>query len=503
MMLVGLSQQRGRFERAFVLLTVLIVVMLSSMVAVSLLYSLRADVAAQTAGIGQEEGWSVAMSGVTRAIAIAQSSVETGEPAWQDNPAALQNQFVVKDGDDSWYFTVYSASETFGTDLRFGLADEAGKFSVYHTEPAWLAQLPHLDAALAQALVQGAPATNTFGDTNDIVANETTENNSISTNVSDEFDASTNGAAATGATEFPTSLSVAGDQAVSLDELFADAGLSPLLLYGEDANFNLRLDPNEDDGDISWPPDDANGQLDLGLQQYLTLVSYDPNVDSSGQPRVNLNDTNADLSQCGLSKATLNYVAALHQAGRQLVSPADLLNAEGDFTNSAGKKIHLTSAIDKDTLPNLLDHCTTRSQAQLDGLINVDTAPVSVLAAIPLIGRSTADNIVAERVGLSADERKTPAWLYQRGLVSADQFKKLAPFLTTRSWQFSFHCVAYAVPSGRYRVLSALVDVAARPPRILQLRDLTRFGFPVPLEVLQGQSASTTASVSGTGGGVF
>ena len=258
-------------------------------------------------------------------------------------------------------------------------------------------------------------------------------------------------------------MSGAADQAFSLDELFADAGLSPLLLYGEDGNFNLRLDPNEDDGDISSPPDDANGQLDLGLQQDLTLVSYDLNVDSAGQPRINLNETNADLSQCGLSKATLDYVAALHEAGRQLISPADLLNAEGDFTNSAGKKVHLTSGIDKDSLPNLLDHCTTTSQARLDGLINVDTAPVAVLAAIPLIGRSTADNIIAERVGLSAEERETPAWLYQRGLVSADQFKKLAPCLTTRSWQFSFHCVAYAVPSGRYRVLSVVVDVAAQP----------------------------------------
>ena len=182
MMRTAMVQSCERGERAFVLLTVLIVVMLSSMVAVSLLYSLRADVAAQTAGTEQEQGWSVALSGVTRAIALARSSVATGQPVWENNPAALQNQFVVKDGDDNWYFSVYSASESFGTELRFGLTDEAGKFSVYHTDPAWLAPLPHLDATLAQFLVQGTPATNGLGITNRVDTSEASESDSLSIN---------------------------------------------------------------------------------------------------------------------------------------------------------------------------------------------------------------------------------------------------------------------------------------------------------------------------------
>jgi type II secretory pathway pseudopilin PulG len=510
--------------QGFVLLTVLVVIMLSSMIAVSLLYSLRADVAAQTAGIEQEQGWAVAMSGIARAIAVAQQPGEDGMPMWHDNPADLQNQFVVKDGDDQWYFTVYSASESLGAELRFGLTDESGKFSVYHTDPNWLAKLPHLNAQLVQALLQGVPATNSLGgadsyggvdgalDTGPPVTGQSGAGPSDSgtpdaaplnddATPAESLGApgeSTNSSAPSTSSTWTTS-STTGDEALSLDQLFANAGLSPLLLYGEDVNFNLRLDPNEDDGDASWPPDDANGQLDLGLQQYLTLVSYDPNTDSSGHPRVNINDPKADLSQCGLPQATLRYIAALRQAGRQLASVADLFDAEGDFTNSAGRKVHLRSGINTGNLATLLDHCTTTNESRLEGLINIDTAPAAVLAAIPVLGQSLADNVVLERMGLNAEESRTPAWLCQRGLLNAGQFKKLAPFITTRSWQFSLHCVAYAVPSGRYRVVSAVVDVATHPPRILALRDLTRFGFPVPLGVLQGNGSETTASASSAG----
>ena len=37
------------------------------------------------------------------------------------------------------------------------------------------------------------------------------------------------------------------------------------------------------------------------------------------------------------------------------------------------------------------------------------------------------------------------------------------------------------MPSGRYRVLEAVVDVAAPAPRVVYLRDITRLGLPFDL----------------------
>lgn len=485
-------------SRAFVLLTVLVVVMLSSMLAVSLLFALKADVTAQTAGTQQEQAWNAAMSGVNRAMAVAQASVH-GEPAWQDNAAAFQNQFVGQDGDDQWFFTVYSASDSFTAEIRYGLTDESAKLNVYHADPAWLANLPHLNAELVQALLPGSDASAGTASTNGV---DTLDSTSASTARGGTNDPVADALASPASTATTATTAAPARPAGSLEELFALAGLDPQLLYGEDANLNLRLDPNENDGDAQWPPDDGNGQLDLGLQADLTLASYDLNVDSEGKPRVNLAQASADLTQSGLPQVTLDYLDAMKRAGQTLAQPADLLEAEGDFKDKSGKPVHLSSGINRENLATLLDRCTTTNATQLPGLLNVNTASREVLTAIPAIGEALADSIIASRQGLSAEEAQTPAWLYRRGLVSAEEFKKLAPMVTTRSRQFSFRCVGYAVPSGRCRVLSVMVDVAAKPARILAVHDLTRFGFPVPLEVLQSGDAgsSMTAMLSGTGG---
>lgn len=76
----------------------------------------------------------------------------------------------------------------------------------------------------------------------------------------------------------------------SLDELLQVAGVTPELLYGEDANRNGLLDPNEDDGDASMPFDNQDGMLQLGWQAFLTLDSRESNLDATGASKINLND---------------------------------------------------------------------------------------------------------------------------------------------------------------------------------------------------------------------
>ncbi|NOX57029.1 MAG: general secretion pathway protein GspK [Planctomycetes bacterium] len=81
----------------------------------------------------------------------------------------------------------------------------------------------------------------------------------------------------------------------SLEELLLVAGVTPELLYGEDANRNGLLDPNEDDGDLSPPDDNADGILDLGWSAYLTVYSRESNLRADGSEKINLNTS--DLAQ--------------------------------------------------------------------------------------------------------------------------------------------------------------------------------------------------------------
>ncbi len=59
----------------------------------------------------------------------------------------------------------------------------------------------------------------------------------------------------------------------TVEELRLVLGADDELLYGEDANRNGVLDPNENDGDASYPDDNQDGRLDYGLIEYLTVYT--------------------------------------------------------------------------------------------------------------------------------------------------------------------------------------------------------------------------------------
>ncbi len=76
----------------------------------------------------------------------------------------------------------------------------------------------------------------------------------------------------------------------TIEELLQIQGVTPALFYGEDANRNGRLDPNEDDGNESLPYDNGDGVLDLGFRDFLTVSSRERNTLVDGTPRVNINN---------------------------------------------------------------------------------------------------------------------------------------------------------------------------------------------------------------------
>ena len=76
----------------------------------------------------------------------------------------------------------------------------------------------------------------------------------------------------------------------TLDELLKVAGVTEELLYGEDANRNGILDPNENDGDATLPIDNADGVLDPGWSSYVTIYGREINTREDGSPRIYVNN---------------------------------------------------------------------------------------------------------------------------------------------------------------------------------------------------------------------
>ncbi len=436
-------------RRGIVLVSVLVVTALAAMVAASFLYRIRAEVAASAAsGSGEQAHWA-AMCGLQRAMAVLEENMD--DPAvWTDAPDLFQNQLIWDEGGNRWYFTVYAPSGEDPAVPRYGVTDEAGK--------------ANLNLATPEAIGNLLAGITTAGD-QDVEA------------LAEALVAYRQ-----------------GKQLTTVEEVLLVPGFRGPVVYGEDVNLNGLLDANEDDGDDTFPPDNRDQALERGLAAVATTMSYEWDVDRAGNPRVNMNDDPDGVAQVeGLSRETAQFIRDYRSAGGRFTHPSQLLGLEiaaGGGNRGRGRSRGpgqaTRSPLTDEELPVVLDKLTAVSAGgratALLGLINVNTAPARVLATVPGIDADLAEQIVARRAELYADTRATTAWVYTTGLVDADAFKAIAPRLTARGRQFRVRCVGFGVPSGRYTVLEAVIDLAGGRARIAYLRDLTRMGMPFELD---------------------
>ncbi len=443
----------GHPDRGFVLVGVLVVVMLVSMIALSLLFRQRAEETAAAAADGSDRAWEAALAGVREGMAVARQLAAGIELDGFDAPV-LEARVVFEDGDESWRFTLYSRGPDELTPVRFGLSDEAGKLNLNTAGPTAVAKLPGLQPLLTEALLD-------FIDADNEVRPEGAEQ--------EYYDA------------LPRPYRILNGPLVTVDQLLLVRGFTPALVYGEDANLNFRLDPGEDDGPEGFPPDDGDGVLNAGLRGLVTVSSYEPNRNRAGELRVNVNAPGEVFSTNGLPPAFVEFVNALRTAGETVVDIGDVLEASYPLRNAEGATVDVPTGVGREELDVVLDRFTATADLELKGLINVNTASKEVLQTVPGIDEALAETIVSTRSGLPASRRRTVAWLFSEGVVEAPKFREIAPHLTARGFQYGFHVVGYGAASGRYKVLEVIVDVAPSAGRLLYLRDITRMGLPFPL----------------------
>ena len=240
----------------------------------------------------------------------------------------------------------------------------------------------------------------------------------------------------------------------SIDELLQVQGVTPQLFYGEDANRNGRMDPNEDDGAESPPTDDQDGTLDFGLRDYLTVSSRERNIQTTGEQKINLNNGIVaemfDLLEESFDTETATFVTGYRLTGDQLAdsqaqgkltieqqqlvdwiaknlangelgkvtrggmdlsnppqasfrSIYDLIDAQVAVTvNGADQTLNSpwTSTDPAGLMEQMLvleEKLTWLNDEFIDGRINVNIAPREVLLAIPDMTEAIADAILGAR----------------------------------------------------------------------------------------------------------
>lgn len=256
----------------------------------------------------------------------------------------------------------------------------------------------------------------------------------------------------------------------TVEELRLVMGCTPEILYGEDSNRNGILDPNENDGDASYPADNSDGSLSKGLLAYATIFSREPNTRDDGSARINIKNNTEGLRQ--LLQNTFGQERAeqiMQLVGRNLSS----INSSIEF--------YLRSAMTSQEFSLIADAISVTDEPYIMGLINVNTASKEALACIPGIGEEFAQKIVDIRQNKTADELKSITWVTE---VLDNEHSVLAgPFITTRTYQFSLDITALNKLGTGYRRDIFVVDMSSGESLVIYRRELSRLGWALGTEI--------------------
>jgi hypothetical protein len=239
-------------------------------------------------------------------------------------------------------------------------------------------------------------------------------------------------------------------------------------LYGEDANLNGALDPNENDGDVLPPSDNQDGLLNPGLLEYCTVYTREPTTTTNGFTRLNLSTLGPNnqgslvnaLTNGGLSASRAQSIAS------KVISQAPF-NSTLQFYYASG----MTTAEFMQVEPSIRG-------VSITGLVNVNTASLAVLSCLPGWTNGQAAQLVAYRqsnTNTLNNQSASVVWVTQ-ALGTADVMPA-APYITGRSYQFMADVAAVGHNGRGYRRTRFIFDTTQGVPIILHREDLTQLGW--------------------------
>ena len=251
-------------------------------------------------------------------------------------------------------------------------------------------------------------------------------------------------------------------------ELHLVMGATAEILYGEDANLNGFLEANENDGNASLPYDNADGRLDPGLMEYVTVYSREPNKRSDGVTN------QVSLTQPQAVRALLRDVLGATVAG-----PITVTNRIGPpfFRSPLEFYRKNVSRLTAAQFGQVADALSATTNSYTVGLVNVSTAPAAVLACLPGIDTlETAQSLVTYRRA-HLDQLTSVAWVWDSNILDAPSADRLGPCITSRSYQCMADVAAVGHQGRGYRRTRFVFDKSDGTSRVVYRQELSRMGW--------------------------
>ncbi|MFH0980615.1 MAG: hypothetical protein V2A79_03635 [Planctomycetota bacterium] len=498
---------RGR-PRAVILVVVLLILALLGLSAACFVFQMNAEYAATRAEVEQMQTRLAAEAGFHYVTLLLREHLQDVD-AWFDNPEKLRRVVVwsatgglstfgeVEPESDkpsapgtfapAYRFTIVGDDPGSDFKVRYGITDESAKLNI---NTATADQLTRLLTQVVPPEVRVEVLVDSLLDWRD--QDEVTRPNGAE---SDHY------------RQLNVPYRCKSAPFETVEELLMVRGFTGQVLYGEDADRNGLLSPNEDDGETTFPPDNGDGVLNRGLYPYITVHSRDFNKAADNKPRVVLSgsspETQARLEEFfSAQEATYLLSRASSQRG---TSPVKSLTAFLDIgppestsqpasTNGTGGQASTNGPPDSsggaaggsspftlDDFPRIVDRCTLKASPELPGLININTAPPVVLRSLGALAEEDIAAIVQRRATLSAETKQTPAWLLTQGVLDKTKYDAIADFVTARGLQFTVETVGYGDHIGARTRLQIIFGMRGPVPQIMYYRDLTSLGVTYPL----------------------
>ena len=336
--------------------------------------------------------------------------------------------------------------------LGYGLTDEGGKINLNSATDEMLSKLPDMTADVAPAIVDWRDADSTL---------------------------TVGGAESEYYLLLAEPYECKNAPLETVEELLLVRLATRELLFGEDVNRNGVLDANEDDAQVSDPPDDRDGQLDAGIYNLVTVYSREPNVAADGSPRVNVNQAQGQELVQALSRAV---------ARDRVFQVMDTLRRARPFQSVMD--FYYRSGLTPDEFRGVADYITTQGGQTVPGLLNVNTASAKALLCLPELEESDASALVAGRPAQAtgatdATEAADPADIaWVADALPEKKAIAIGPYITTRSFQYSADIVSISADGRAFKRCRIVVNAAQSPPRILYRQDLTYLGWPLSPDIV-------------------
>ena len=377
----------------------------------------------------------LARAGIERGLAVLaadSAGYDHTSDFWYDDPGYFEN--VELAAGYSYRVTAPPRDGDEDTTPRFGLDDEASRVNVNANKPNQLVRIPGITEARAAAIRDW------------VDGNEEAEPGGAERGYYNELD-------------FPYLIRNRPMRTARELLLIRDIGFEDH--YGEDVNNDGVLNANENDGNATWPDDNADHDLELGFAAYTTVFSYDTNTNAFGTERVNLKST-TDATLMSRFSMTQSLAEAVRDRAGNTRNLFDLAGVAGEGEVGEDEIGEITA----DWIASNWEELTLTDDDRTIGMINVNTASRGVLETVPQMEPGMADAIIQGReavggyLGLGG--------LYKTAL-SEREFQSVARHLTVRSNVFRIVSTG-RTPSGQTQTIAVVVDRGADPPVILEWR---------------------------------